>query len=42
MEAWRVQKLGDKPLYTWDDAGHKWLIETDYKKTHLEDAKKLV
>jgi integrase len=42
LESWRVQKLGDKPRYTWDDAGHKWLIETDHKKTHLEDAKKLV
>ena len=41
MESWRVEKLGDKPSYTWDDAGHKWLIETDHKKTHLEDAKKL-
>jgi len=41
-EFWRVQKLGDKPRYTWDDAGHKWLIETDHKKTHREDAKKLV
>lgn len=42
MEAWRVQKLGDKPRHTWDDAGHKWLVETDHKKTHREDAKKLV
>ena len=41
-EAWRVQKLGDKPQYTWDDAGQKWLLETDHKKTHLEDARKLV
>ena len=42
MEAWRVEKLGDKPRYTWDDAGHQWLMETGHKKTHLEDAKKLV
>lgn len=42
MESWRVQKLGDKPRYTWDDAGSKWLLETDHKKTHREDAKKLV
>lgn len=41
MEFWRVQKLGDKPRYTWDEAGHKWLLETDYKRTHREDAKKL-
>ncbi len=40
-ETWRVQKLGDKPGYTWDDAGHKWLVETGHKKTHREDAKKL-
>ena len=42
METWRVQKLGDKPRYTWDEAGHKWLIETNHKRTHREDAKKLV
>lgn len=30
-EAWRVQKLGDRPNYTWDDAAHRWLQE----KTHL-------
>lgn len=42
MEAWRVHQLGNKPRYTWDEAGHKWLIETDHKRTHREDAKKLV
>lgn len=42
MESWRIEKLGDRPAYTWDDAGHKWLLETSYKKTHTEDAKKLV
>lgn len=41
-ESWRVQKLGDKPKYTWDDAGRKWLLETDHKRTHREDAKKLL
>lgn len=41
-ESWRVQKLGDKPKYTWDDAGSKWLLETDHKRTHREDAKKLL
>lgn len=40
-ESWRVQRLGDKPKYTWDDAGHKWLLETDYKRTHREDARML-
>jgi integrase len=41
-ESWRVEKLGEKPKYTWDDAGHKWLLETSHKRTHREDAKKLV
>ena len=41
-ESWRVNKLGDKPNYLWDDAGHTWLMETSHKNTHLEDAKKLV
>lgn len=40
-ESWRVHKLGDKPRYTWDEAGVKWLEETDHKKTHQEDARKL-
>lgn len=42
MESWRVDRLGDKPKYTWDDAGRKWLQETSHKRTHREDAKKLV
>ena len=42
MESWRVERLGNKPHYTWDEAGHKWLLETDYKRTHRDDAKKLV
>lgn len=41
-ETWRVEKLGDKRKYLWDDAGRQWLIETSHKKTHLEDARKLV
>lgn len=41
MESWRVQMLGEKPRYTWDDAGCKWLKETDHKRTHAEDARKL-
>lgn len=40
-EAWRVQRLGDKPQYTWDDAGYKWLQETGHKRTHDEDLRKL-
>jgi integrase len=41
-EAWRMQKLGEKPKYTWDDAGVQWLKETEHKRTHVEDAKKLM
>lgn len=40
-ESWRIQKLGEKPKYTWDDAGCKWLRETTHKRTHREDMKKL-
>lgn len=40
-ETWRVQKLGDRPNYLWDDAALRWLQE----KTHLrgfEARKKLI
>jgi len=40
-ESWRVSNLGEKPKYTWDDAGYKWLVETQYKATHEEDRRKL-
>lgn len=40
-ESWRIQKLGEKPKYTWDDAGYKWLQETGHKRTHQDDIKKL-
>ncbi|MBZ0125149.1 MAG: site-specific integrase [Rhodocyclaceae bacterium] len=40
-EAWRVHKLGEKPSYTWDEAGYKFLIETQHKATHEEDKAKL-
>lgn len=40
-ESWRVQKLGEKPKYTWDEAGVQWLNETGYKRTHQADVKKL-
>ncbi|BBE52212.1 Putative prophage phiRv2 integrase [Ferriphaselus amnicola] len=36
-ESWRVDKLGEKPRRTWDDAAYKWLTETDYKRTHKQD-----
>ncbi len=40
-DSWRVAKLGEKPKYTWDDAGYQWLIETEHKRTHSEDVRKL-
>ncbi len=36
-ESWRVAKLGDKPKRTWDDAAYRWLMETQHKKSHLDD-----
>lgn len=39
-EAWRVHKLGEKPTYLWDDAGYKYLLETQHKATHEEDKAK--
>ena len=40
-ESWRVVKLGDKPKRTWDEAAYKWLMETQYKKTHHDDVAKI-
>lgn len=40
-ERWRIQKLGDRPKYTWDDAGYKWLTEMTHKRTHNGDMRKL-
>jgi integrase len=40
-ECWRVQKLGERPRYTWDAAGCKWLRETSHKRTHGDDIEKL-
>ncbi|MET3138209.1 integrase [Undibacterium sp. GrIS 1.2] len=40
-ESWRVQNLGDKPKRTWDDAAYKWLMETQYKKSHLDDVSRI-
>lgn len=40
-EAWRIQRLGERPVYTWDDAGYRWLKETDHKRTHGDDIAKL-
>lgn len=40
-EAWRVQKMGDKPAYVWDDAALKFLLETQHKATHRDDKSRL-
>lgn len=40
-DAWRVQKLGERPVRTWDEAAIKWLEETAHKTTHAEDKAKL-
>ena len=40
-ESWRIQSLGEKPKYTWDEAGCKFLLETQHKATHENDKSKL-
>lgn len=40
-EHWRVQKLGERPKRTWNEAVHKWTLETSHKRTHQEDLLKL-
>ncbi|BBE49733.1 Tyrosine recombinase XerC [Ferriphaselus amnicola] len=40
-EAWRVIRLGEKPSYTWDEAGVKFLLETQHKASHRDDKAKL-
>lgn len=40
-ESWRVERLGDRRQYTWDDAAAKWLEETSHKRTHHDDVLKL-
>ena len=41
-DAWRVERLGEKPQRTWDEAAYKWLTETGHKATHKEDARKIL
>lgn len=36
-ERWEHDKLGLKPVRTWDDAAAKWLEETSHKRTHEWD-----
>jgi integrase len=40
-ESWRIQKLGERPKYTWDNAGTKWLTEMSHKRSHHDDVLKL-
>ncbi|MCP5246320.1 MAG: site-specific integrase [Burkholderiales bacterium] len=40
-EAWRVAKAGEKPKYTWDEAAYKWLMETEHKASHKQDAQQI-
>ncbi|MGH9433893.1 MAG: tyrosine-type recombinase/integrase [Terriglobia bacterium] len=36
-EIWRVEQLGERPQYTWNEAALKWLKETPHKATHEQD-----
>lgn len=36
-ELWRVEQLGERPRYSWNDAAVKWLKETTYKSTQDKD-----
>jgi hypothetical protein len=36
-ERWELDKIGAKPVRTWDDATAKWLEETSHKRTHEWD-----
>lgn len=36
-EFWRVQRLGEKPRRTWNEAVVQWLRETTHKATHEQD-----
>jgi integrase len=36
-ESWRVRKLGQTPIHTWDEAAYRWLQETEDKKSHHSD-----
>ena len=40
-ESWRIAKLGEKPRRTWDEAAYKWLMESQFKKSHREDVSKI-
>ena len=36
-ESWRVDRLGEVPNHTWDEAAYRWLKETDEKRSHHSD-----
>lgn len=40
-KAWRQVELGEKPDYTWDNAGARWLKERSYKADFKHDIEKL-
>jgi integrase len=40
-ESWRVAQLGEKPERTWDEAAVRWLTETEYKRSHMQDVKQI-
>ena len=40
-EAWRQQKLGDRPRRSWNEAAVRWLKEQKHKTTHESDKAKL-
>lgn len=40
-EMWLVERLGNKPKRTWDEAACKFLLETQHKTTHERDKEKL-
>lgn len=40
-ELWRVSRLGDRPTYLWEDAVLRFLTETQHKRDHEGDKKRL-
>jgi integrase len=40
-QAWRQVQLGDRPAYTWDDAGVRWLDEKAHKASLSDDVQRL-
>ncbi len=40
-QAWRQVKLGERHLYTWEDAGLRWIKEKDHKASISDDIQRL-